>query len=320
MIGQTTTNNNNSNSNSNNNSTRIGSTNNNNMIGHLFGRRRCVAIQHLKLREIINAANIHRILFLRHGQTAKQQPEGNGGNDFDRVLTSEGRKQAKRSGELFGRNLQPYYNPVLVSPAPRTMETATIFLQAAVDASPDSNNDDDNIGVINGDENPIRDIDLIQINSLYDGTLQPKGDEIFDLLGYAPLKEYLQNNNEHINTESRQFLGDYTENAIASIIEVVTNTTANNNTNNEIKADANDDATTLLLVAHAIYLPAAVLGVASLLGCFDNNKEVEGESSYSHTGSTAMDVLLSTNTNEADGYLIDVKHKSVRYLSRDDAI
>ena len=315
MIGQTT----NTNSNSNNNSTRIGSTNNN-IICHLFGRRRCVAIQQLKLRETIKAANIHRILFLRHGKTAKQQPEVNSGNDFDRVLTSEGRKQAKRSGELFGRNLQPYYNPVLVSPAPRTMETATIFLQAAVDASPDSNNDDDNIGVINGDENPIGDIDLIQINSLYDGTLQPKGDEIFDLLGYAPLKEYLQNNNEHINTESRQFLGDYTENAIVSIIEVVTNTTANNNTNNKIKTDANDDATTLLLVAHAIYLPAAALGVAFLLGCFDNNEEEEEESSYSHTGSTAMDVLLSTNTNEAEGYLIDVKRKSVRYLSRDDAI
>jgi hypothetical protein len=58
--------------------------------------------------------------------------------------------------------------------------------------------------------------------------------------------------------------------------------------------------TTLCFVGHAIYLPAAALGVATLAGCSD----------------AAKDMILSSTTREAEGYLIDLERSSAEYLSR----
>jgi hypothetical protein len=73
---------------------------------------------------IMNKAKISRIAFLRHGKTAPST----GGVDFDRLLTDVGRGQATDAGLRFGKDLKPFFSPVLVSPAPRTVETAELFL------------------------------------------------------------------------------------------------------------------------------------------------------------------------------------------------
>ena len=50
---------------------------------------------------------------------------------IDRILTELGRQQAKEAGLRFGRELKPFFSPVLVTPAPRTVAAAEIFLSAA---------------------------------------------------------------------------------------------------------------------------------------------------------------------------------------------
>ena len=65
-------------------------------------------------------------------------------------------------------------------------------------------------------------------------------------------------------------------------------------------AASSDKATTLWIVGHAIYLPAAALGVASLLDCH----------------SEGMETILSCNTQEAEAYLIDLETCRASYLTR----
>jgi Histidine phosphatase superfamily (branch 1) len=75
------------------------------------------------LESRLQLAGVAKIAFLRHGKTA---PAKNG-VDFDRLLTDEGRQQAKDSGRIMAKHLVPFYPRCLVSPAPRTMETAQLF-------------------------------------------------------------------------------------------------------------------------------------------------------------------------------------------------
>jgi hypothetical protein len=56
-------------------------------------------------------ASISRVGFLRHGKTAPATD----GVDFNRLLTDEGRLQAKEAGESFGRELLPFFPKVVVS-------------------------------------------------------------------------------------------------------------------------------------------------------------------------------------------------------------
>jgi hypothetical protein len=65
---------------------------------------------------------------------------------------------------------------------------------------------------------------------------------------------------------------------------------------------SHEDNFKLCFIGHAIYLPAAALGVSSLIGCEQ----------------TEMDVILTTNTREAEGYVLDLKARKVSYLSRDE--
>ena len=307
----------------------------NNMVMHellLGGRGRIEVLSSVgvtksnnlgRLRETIERANISKLLFLRHGQTAplpttaNGDGDGDGGGDavdFDRVLTEEGRFQAKLSGEIFGKKFQPYFRLALVSPAPRTMETAEIFLAAtAATTSSSPHNDGSSSEDLHYDN-------LLLIDSLYDGTMQPKGCQMFEKIGYAPLQDYLNNENESVRDDARLVLGDYAENAVLSIIQAVEDAVDGNRKKSRKQqqqqdsvADDDEQSSTLLLVAHAIYLPAAALGVASLLGCGDTNRIGRQSSS-----STSIETILSSNTKEAEGYLIDTEQRSVQYLSRDD--
>jgi broad specificity phosphatase PhoE len=209
---------------------------------------------------VMRNANVCRIVFLRHGQTGLSN-----GVDFDRMLTDEGRSQARVAGASFGSDLKPFYSSLLVSPAPRTMETAHIFLDAA-----DAN-----------------ETELKPLPVLYDGTMQPKGSPIFRKIGYAPLQDYLLH--EEDAQDAQHILGDYAHSVVEALMDIV----------EQEGAAAESPGCTLLMVGHAIYLPAAALGVASLLGCDDD-----------------LDVILSTSTKEAEGYIVDIDDASVRYLAR----
>jgi hypothetical protein len=215
----------------------------------------------------LRAAGIGKVAFLRHGKTTPST-----GTDYDRLLTDEGRSQARQAGLVFGRGLNPYFSTALVSPAPRTMETAEIYLSNA-DAH----------------------ASLLPIDILYDGTMQPKGSELFRKIGYAPLSSYLENDDDDVRIPSQLILGAYANSCVESIMDQVSPLTL------EDVLPSNRPFSTLLMVGHAVYLPAAALAVCNLLDCQDSEN-----------------VILKTNTREAEGYLVDWQEKSVKLLSRDE--
>lgn len=226
-------------------------------------------------------AGISKIAFLRHGKTAPASD----GVDFNRQLTDEGRLQAKEAGASFGRHdLTPYFPTVLLSPAPRTVETAEIFLEAA--------------GVKDS-------VMMKRLPVAYDGTMQPEGSALFKKIGYAPLLSYVDNKDDASDRKTAQrLLALYALN----IAEAVYDVTISAIDDRERSGSLNNSPTfssgsTLLFVGHAIYLPAAALGVASLARC-DND--------------ASKDLLLSSVTREAEGYFIDLDQSTVRYLSRPD--
>jgi len=232
---------------------------------------------HDHLVALAQQTNVHRIGFLRHGQTLPSPP---GGIDFDRCLSEKGREQVAEAGSSFGKELLPFYHSMLVSPAPRTTETAQIFLQAALVANEETNN-----------------IQIQPVQSLYDGTMQPGGNAIFRRIGYAPLRAYVDveendivEDRELIRTLLSRYAHD-TANAIAKQLQ---------SDEEKVKVNDTQPGTTLWVVGHAIYLPSAVLGVATLANCDESCKEM----------------ILSTSTREAEGYLVDLISSTVRYLER----
>lgn len=231
------------------------------------------------LKSRLQGARVTKIAFLRHGETA---PAKNG-VDFDRLLTDEGRQQAKDSGRIMAHHLLPFYPRCLVSPAPRTMETAQLFFQAATIAT--------------GDSSSI--IKLEPVPTLYGGTMQPEGSRLFRQLGYSQLSAYLHHSDINDRNAARTVLGEYAY----SVAQVLSKELASSQSNETRDEGGNNDeqGTTLCIVGHSIYLPAAALGVASLVGCCDPASE---------------DVMLSINTGEAEGYLINLQSRQVTYLSR----
>lgn len=210
-------------------------------------------------------AGIQRVGFLRHGKTAPAE----NGNDFERQLTNVGKEQAQEAGISFGNEQCPFFPTILVSPAPRTMETAKLFCEAA------------------GEEEYQFSCPPV----LYDGTMQPEGSRLFRKIGYAPLEDYLNAKDENDRQAARCVLGEYAHNVAQVMMNSVGDTP---------KRKIRNDATTLWMVGHAIYLPSAALCVASLLNCDESGKNV----------------ILSTNTVEAEGFLIDALGRSVSYLTR----
>ena len=106
------------------------------------------------------------------------------------------------------------------------------------------------------------------VAELYDGTIQPGGSAAFADLGYAPLRDY------HA-AGHRETFESYAVSAAEAISAAV---------------QGRDDgaAATLLVCAHAVYIPSAALFVAEALG----------------TSQAGLDAILDCNTKEAEGYLV----------------
>jgi Histidine phosphatase superfamily (branch 1) len=222
-------------------------------------------------RSTCEQAKVSKICFLRHGKTS---PKPDDGVDFDRLLTDLGRSQAVEAGASFGRQLSPFFTKVLVSPAPRTVETARLFLEASEQQEQ---------------------CEIQSPQALYDGTMQPEGGPLFQKIGYAPLSDYVNSENKDDAEVARRLLGLYSR----TVIDVMQNLLQDHHCDDE-----SGRTTTLWMVGHAIYLPAAALGVASLVGC-----QPEG-----------TEAILSCNTKEAEGFLIDLEKAQVSFLSRPSSL
>ena len=208
--------------------------------------------------KVLASSGIGRVAFLRHGNTAPAA-----GVDFNRQLTDLGRNQAREAGSSYGVDLKPFYPLVLCSPAPRCVETANIFLAAAC----------------SDQEHP----DFLFDQNLYDGTMQPEGSKLFKKIGYAPLRSYYEDPDEADRNTAHEILGAYSETAL-NAIQIVAAT----------NGDIGEHNCTLILFAHAVYLPAAAFGFASVCGCSNND----------------LDGILDCNTKEGEGFLVDTSGKS----------
>ena len=122
--------------------------------------------------------------------------------------------------------------------------------------------------------------------------MQPEGSRLFAKIGYAPVRSYLENENLEDAAAARIVLGNYAR----SSLDIVWATT--NESNQNVTPDIGIDKT-LLFFAHAIYLPSAALCLAAALDCSDG-----------------MDLILDTNTKEAEGYCIDIDKENVSLLCR----
>ena len=241
------------------------------------------------LLNIAQRAGVSRVGFLRHGKT---NPKPLDGLDFDRLLTDQGGEQATTAGSLFGKELGPIYPRVLVSPSPRTVETASFFLNAAIGSDWENQ------------------VELIPIPGLYDGTMQPEGSILFQKIGYAPLRDYVDidaaivsrgGEEEHSVIERDVQVAQKLLTAYARLtLEAIQSATACNHPSSKNETNAGFHGHILWVVAHAVYLPAAALGLAAVAQCDESSR----------------DVILRTNTLEAEGYLIDLNEAKATYLSR----
>ena len=221
---------------------------------------------------ILLSCGIGRVAFIRHGNTNKAP---SGGADFDRQLTDLGREQARAAGFSYGEDLQPFYHSVLCSPAPRCVETAKIFLDAS--------------GMY---KNQDQSIELNYNQALYDGTIQPEGSRLFKKIGYAPLRKYYNDTDEEDRIVANEILGSYAISSLKAIEEAASTGAVIRNRSSA------PDSRTLLFFAHAVYLPAATLGLASAIGCTEDD----------------LDIILDTNTKEAEGYLVSLDDRKCSLL------
>jgi broad specificity phosphatase PhoE len=254
---------------------------------------RCDEVSPSEFRQAAASAAppVRRIAFLRHGNTAPSPT----GADFDRVLTDLGRDQSRQAGRAFGAEMRPY-RKVLVSPAPRTVETAQLFLQeakaAAAAVAPAATGASVSAGLSST-------ADLSLVPGLYDGAMQPEGSALFRRLGYAPLRAYVEAEDPADRDAARRVLGQYAA-LVAREVHRHLRQLGGQPRSPPQQAASLEPVGTLLVVGHAIYLPAAALGVAELCGCSKNER----------------DVLLDTDTQEAQGYCVDLCDSSVTLLSR----
>mmetsp|Transcript_7376 Transcript_7376/g.21758 ORF Transcript_7376/g.21758 Transcript_7376/m.21758 type:complete len:273 (-) Transcript_7376:111-929(-) len=233
----------------------------------------------------LTAAGIRRVAFVRHGNTAPS-PDG---VDFERLLTDAGREQSRMAGASYGAARLPPFHPLaLCSPAPRCVETAEIFLRAALDGRGAKERISTTTTRAAGPE-------LYLVPGLYDGTMQPEGSRLFSLIGYSALRDYVENPDDDDRQAALDVLGAYANVALEAICKY-----ADKKVEGGDKRAAAEPETTLLFFAHAIYLPSAALGLAEICDC----------------SQTSIDLLLSTDTQEAEGYLIDLLDKEVSLLVR----
>lgn len=241
------------------------------------------------IQNALLGSNINKIAFIRHGNTSSAAV------DFDRALTDLGRTQSRAARASFGiEELYPYYKKgAICSSAPRCVETAQLFLDLSSQKVKDGAKEE-----CKRSSPPIK-----LYSELYDGTMQPEGSRLFRSIGYAPLRKYLMNQNELDAEAARCVLGGYAHVSLNVILDIV----AKDNQEEIISTKANASSTgeTLLFFAHAIYLPSAALAFATSVGC-----------GCRRTGNDGVDLILDTNTEEAEGYCVNVDTKTVSLLSR----
>jgi hypothetical protein len=101
------------------------------------------------------------LALLRSGRAA---PAAARADDFGRQLTDEGRDQAREAAAKFGESLRPFHDFAIVSPAPRAVETAELFLGVAA---------------------PGHAVEVERVKQVYDGCFTEAGKAAFDRLGYG---------------------------------------------------------------------------------------------------------------------------------------
>ena len=236
------------------------------------------------LDRLLQQSSVSKIAFLRHGNTAPSSV------DFDRVLTPLGKSQSIDAGIKFGKQLcWPLHHMIYSSPAPRACETAKLFLASTKQSFSGP--------VFTGSRKDNHEIKCIP--KLYDGTMQPEGSELFKKHGYAPLKQYLKDEDDTI--VAQKIFGDYAYDVVDVIRKEFEYATRNHS----------ETGTTLLIVGHAIYLPAAALGMA-LETNICSYKSLDNDKPNKN-----IDLLMDTNTKEAEGYLLNIEQKSVTLLCRE---
>ncbi|KAL7439207.1 hypothetical protein ACHAXM_006621 [Skeletonema potamos] len=216
-------------------------------------------------------SGINKVAFIRHGNTAPAS------NDFERTLTDLGRSQSIVAGASYGIELYPFSDEALCSSAPRCVETANLFLNSILE---EKTRQQDEVG-----EYVIPNLSLQP--QLYDGTMQPAGSRLFAKIGYAPLRSYLENEIIDDAEAARIVLGGYARSSLDIIFDVAKNCKLQ-------KPPTTDSGRTLLFFAHAVYLPSAALSLAAALDCHDG-----------------LELILDTNTKEAEGYCINVDNENV---------
>ena len=120
--------------------------------------------------------------------------------------------------------------------------------------------------------------------------MQPEGSRLFNEIGYAPIpmRSYLANKNLDDADAAKIVLGKYA----SSSLDIMYNSAQAGKL-----VIPNERGRTLLFFAHAVYLPSASLSLAAALDCYDG-----------------MDLILDTNTKEAEGYCIDIFNENVSLL------
>jgi hypothetical protein len=139
---------------------------------------------------------------------------------------------------------------------------------------------------------------LSLVPALYDGTMQPEGSALFRRLGYAPLRTYVDAADPSDRAAARRVLGRYAG-LVAREVHRHVRQLGGPHRNPTGSSDPPASGT-VLVVGHAIYLPAAALGVAALCNCSQDQKEI----------------LMDTNTLEAQGYCVDLYESRVALLER----
>ena len=247
-----------------------------------------------EIRDGFLKSGINKVAFIRHGNTASATV------DFDRELTELGRSQACAAGASYGVDtLYPYYERVVLSSAaPRCVETAKLFLDSSMKrfAEEYSTGHDDHVTTYMP---PLK-----LCPQLYDGTMQPEGSRLFRSIGYAPLRRYLENPDAGDAEAARCVLGEYARVSLDVLWDAVACDEQNNS-----HLNTHCEGQTLLFFAHAVYLPSAALAFVAAIGGSNGT----GSADISRGG---IDLILDTNTKEAEGYCVSVDAMSVSLLNR----
>lgn len=233
-----------------------------------------------QIRNTFLESGITKVAFIRHGNTSPASV------DFERTLTEVGRTQARIAGASYGTKLHPFSDEAICSSAPRCVETANIFLESLAETLVQQQQQQD---LSMSEESNIPKLSLQ--SQLYDGTMQPEGSRLFNEIGYAPIRSYLANKNLDDADAAKVVLGKYASSSLDMMYDLA------QEGKKLVITNERDIGRTLLFFAHAVYLPSAALSLAAALDCYDG-----------------LDLILDTNTKEAEGYCIDIFNENVSLL------